>query len=79
MKYKKLTAVEFIEKAYSDICFNNMTYGIGISKDFMPNLFKLAKEIEKENIGYFATQCCLMTIQKKDFSIEQFYNETFKK
>jgi hypothetical protein len=46
----KQTAVEFIEKAYNEAYLNMWTHNVPIHKDFIPNLFKQAKEIEQEQI-----------------------------
>jgi hypothetical protein len=48
----KQTAVEYIEKAYSDASYNMMIHKIQIHKDFLPNLFEKAKEMEKQQQGY---------------------------
>jgi hypothetical protein len=37
-----------------------------------------AKEMEKEDICHFGAKCCFMTTQKKSWTIEELYNETFK-
>jgi hypothetical protein len=37
-----------------------------------------AKEMEKEDICNFGAKCCFMTTQKKSWTIEELYNETFK-
>jgi hypothetical protein len=44
----KQTAVEFIEKAYNEAYLNMWTHNVPIHKDFIPNLFKQAKEMEKQ-------------------------------
>jgi hypothetical protein len=44
----KQTAVEWLEKAYSDACYNNMIHKIAISKEFIPNIIAKAKEMEKQ-------------------------------
>jgi hypothetical protein len=37
-----------------------------------------AKEMEKKDICHFGAKCCFMTTQKKSWTIEELYNETFK-
>jgi hypothetical protein len=72
-----MTAVEFIEKAYNEAYINMWTHNVPIHKDFIPNLFKQAKEMEKQQIidvhldGQSLVSC-------KDEYAEQYYNETFK-
>lgn len=65
----KMTAVEWLieelKKPYSDIYMNDI-------------LIK-AKEMEKEQMQYFGAKCCLMTKQKNQWTLEELYNETFKK
>jgi len=81
----KQTAVEFIEKAYNEAYLNMWTHNVPIHKDFIPNLFKQAKEMEKQQIidaCYFAYNegCSYMSDGKTEYdSFEQYYNETFKK
>ena len=81
---KKQTAVEYIEKAYSDACYNMMIYKIQIHKDFLPNLIKQAKELEKQHIisafikGFNRDYFSSNFQDQKEFA-EQYYNETFKK
>jgi hypothetical protein len=74
------TAVEWLEKVYSDACYNNMTHNIQISKDFIPNIIAKAKEIEKQQIieAHLDGQCFSITIEEFDYA-EQYYNKTFNK
>jgi len=71
----KQTAVEYIEKAYSDASYNMIIHKIQIHKDFLPNLFEKAKEMEKQQIidAY-------ETADKYKLEVpgQQYYNETFK-
>jgi hypothetical protein len=41
-------------------------------------LIEQAKEMEKQNICHFGAKCCIMTNQKKFWTIVELYNETFK-
>ena len=41
-------------------------------------LIEQAKEMEKKDICHFGAKCCFMTTQKKSWTIEELYNETFK-
>jgi hypothetical protein len=43
-----MTAVEFLENAINEAKLNNKIYGIEISKEFIPNIIKQAKEMERE-------------------------------
>ena len=75
-----MTAVEWLEKVYSDACYNNMTHNIQISKDFIPNIIAKAKEMEKQQIidaVKFGNKDAHCVKPIKEF--EQYYNETFKK
>ncbi len=38
-----------------------------------------AKEMEKRNTRYFGAKCCIMTTQEKEWTLEELYEETFKK
>jgi hypothetical protein len=49
-----------------------------LAKD-IKEVFEQAKEIEKKDICHFGAKCCFMTTQKKSWTIEELYNETFKK
>jgi Ni,Fe-hydrogenase maturation factor len=74
-----MTAVEWLEKVYSDACYNNMTHNIQISKDFIPNIIAKAKEMEKQQIidaVNFGDERGKITTYS---TAEQYYNETFKK
>jgi hypothetical protein len=66
MSNKKQTAVEWLERRYY------FTKGQLIDTDFQK-----AKEMEKQNTCHFGAKCCLMTTQKKDWTLENLYNETF--
>lgn len=52
-----MTAVEWLEKAYSNACYNNMTHNIQISKDFIPNIILKAKEMEKKTNRKCLVKC----------------------
>jgi hypothetical protein len=70
-----MTAVEFIEKTYNEAYLNMWTHNVPIHKDFIPNLFKQAKEIEKQQIiGAFYDGC----FDTNSWRAEEYYNETFK-
>ena len=74
-----MTAVEWLEKVYSDACYNNMTHNIQISKDFIPNIIAKAKEMEKQQIidaVNFGDERGKITTYS---TAEQYYNETFNK
>jgi hypothetical protein len=78
-----MTAVEFIEKAYNEAYLNMWTHNVPIHKDFIPNLFKQAKEMEQEQIE---DAFCEGVDDEYEHHInnklrknsEQYYNETFK-
>jgi hypothetical protein len=46
--------------------------------DYYNTEIEQAKEMEKENTCYFGAKCCIMTTQKKKWSLEELFNETFK-
>jgi hypothetical protein len=66
------TTIEWLEHMLSIILneeeFKKITYTI-----------EQAKEMEKENTCYFGAKCCIMTTQKKEWTLEQLYKETFNK
>jgi len=37
-----------------------------------------AKEMEKKDICHFGAKCCIKVTEKKSWTIEELYNETFK-
>lgn len=80
MSNKKQTAVEYIEKAYSDACYNMMIYKIQIHKDFLPNLIKQAKEMEKQQIinAYDLGMGHYGGVNRRS-DAEQYYKETYEK
>jgi hypothetical protein len=45
---------------------------------FSDNILEQAKEMEKKDICYFGAKCCIKTTEKKSWTIEELYNETFK-
>jgi hypothetical protein len=62
-----MTAVEWLkEKWYSDERITDET-------------FEQAKEMEKQQIIYFADKYDAYVVQGGDMTAEQYYNETFKK
>jgi hypothetical protein len=73
------TAVEYIEKAYSDASYNMMIHKIQIHKDFLPNLFEKAKEIENQQIIDAYQQGFNNAYFSNPLSKEQYYNEKFNK
>ena len=75
----KQTAVEWLEKVYSDACYNNMTHNIQISKDFIPNIIAKAKEMEKQQIIDAYADGRISVVSGKIISYDEYYNETFKK
>lgn len=80
-----MTAVEWLEKVYSDACYNNMTHNIQISKDFIPNIILKAKEMEKKQIidAWLSAwkDSMFNPLEDKYYQpeAEQYYNETFNK
>jgi hypothetical protein len=42
-------------------------------------LYEQAKEMEKKDICHFGAKCCIKTTEKKSWTIEELYNETFNK
>jgi hypothetical protein len=73
-----MTAVEFIEKAYNEAYLNMWTHNVPIHKDFIPNLFNQAKEIEKQQIVDFGNDYADQVMGGMKKRAEQYYNETFK-
>ena len=73
----KQTAVEYIEKAYSDASYNMMIHKIQIHKDFLPNLFEKAKEMEKQQIIDAYREAITNGFYDED--AEEYFNETFNK
>lgn len=77
-----MRAVDFLENAIGEAALMKEIYGIEISKEFIPNIIKQAKEIEKEQIidayknGKYESDLVVMS---DEFYAEQYYNETFKK
>jgi hypothetical protein len=75
-----MTAVEFIEKAYNEAYLNMWTHNVPIHKDFIPNLFKQAKEIEKQQLEKTFKDSFVYGLDwnQKEISFDEYYNETFK-
>jgi hypothetical protein len=67
---KKQTAVDWLveeinkQKAWAD------------SSKLEP-IIKQAKQMHREETEHFGAKCCMMTLQKNQWSLEQLYNETF--
>jgi hypothetical protein len=74
-----MTAVEFIEKAYNEAYLNMWTHNVPIHKDFIPNLFKQAKEMEKQQIIDAISESNKSNNRNVSLNPKQYYNETFKK
>ena len=65
---KKLTAMqEFLENIRKEhgLCFSN-------------NVTEMYLEKEKQQICHFGAKCCIKTIEKESWTLEDLYNETFK-
>ena len=61
------TAIEWLE---------DIIYG---TDDFvLHEVIKQAKEMEKDEVCYFGARCCIMTTQKKEWSLDELYNEIYK-
>jgi hypothetical protein len=67
----KQTAVEWF---FNEL--EKMQYFIG---NDMLEAYKQAKEKEKKDICYFGAKCCFKTTEKKSWTLEELYDETFKK
>ena len=39
--------------------------------------FEKAKAMHREETEHYGAKCCMMTLQKNQWSLEQLYNETF--
>ncbi len=71
----KQTALEFLEGQLIHI---RLDVDKNVLK-FIDTSIEKAKEMEKKDICHFGAKCCFMTNQKKSWTIEELYNETFKK
>ncbi len=40
--------------------------------------FEQAKAMHREETEHYGAKCCMMTLQKNQWSLEQLYNETFE-
>jgi hypothetical protein len=65
-----MTSVEFLLEEIKKLT------GLNIAND--EPIVKKAKEMEKKDICHFGAKCCFMTNQKKSWTIEELYNETFE-
>ena len=64
-----MTAIEWLtEKLRTEFGF-----------EFSNNILEEAKEMEKKDIIHFGAICCIKTTEKKLWTLEELYNETFKK
>jgi hypothetical protein len=50
-----------------------------LSYTTLEHLTNQAKVMEKKDICYFGAKCCLKTTEKKSWTIEELYDETFSK
>ena len=73
LKRNKMTAVEFLYERLERMIPRTALYNMDKEE-----YFKQAKEMEKKDICHFGAKCCFMTNQKKTWTIEELYNETFK-
>lgn len=74
-----MTAVEWLmEEITYDNGFGERRNSFVDSFDLL-EFFEQAKELEKEQTLHFGAKCCLMTTQQDDWTLEEYYNETFKK
>ena len=67
---KKLTAVEWLEQQTKTPEWHSLKRG---------DIFEQAKELEKQQIIDFGAKCCIRTIGKESWTLEDIYNKTFKK
>ena len=73
-----MTAVEFIEKAYNEAYLNMWTHNVPIHKDFIPNLFKQAKEMEKQQIEDANERGFVVGRKNIGETSVDYYEKTFK-
>ena len=69
LKRNKMTAVEWLEEKAKEFA---------IDLDLL-HCFEQAKVMEKKDICYFGAKCCIKTTEKKSWTIEELYDETFSK
>ena len=65
-----MTAVEFLLEEIKKLT------GLNIAND--EPIVEKAKEMEKKDICHFGAKCCIKVTEKKSWTIEELYNETFK-
>lgn len=69
-----MTAVEFLYERLERMIPRTALYNMD-KEDY----FKQAKDMEKKDICYFGAKCCIKTTEKKSWTIEELYDETFNK
>jgi hypothetical protein len=77
----KKTSVEWLENEFKKelVLINSADgYHIFIRVEKFDELIKQAKEMEKDEVCYFGARCCIMTTQKKEWSLDELYNEIYK-
>lgn len=75
-----MTAVDFLENAISEAKLNNEIYGIEISKEFIPNIIKQAKELEKQQMfRTFSQGAYVYDSYDIELEFNEYYNEILKK
>jgi 16S rRNA U1498 N3-methylase RsmE len=75
------TAIEWLENKFKEelvLIQNAEGHHIVIRIEKFDELIQKAKEIGKDEACYFGARSCIMTTKKKEWSLEELYNEIYK-